>query len=238
MTANAALLKESVGDYYRWNLSVFPLKKQKRILDVGSGPGLYFDALMEYEPSLYFATDYSPSFVEDIRTSFSGRPGCKAGVLDLTADQLPAGILSERFDYVLCFDVIEHIQDDEKAVRNLVSLVKYTGAEGLFLRVPALQGIFGENDRTIGHYRRYSRKTLSTLLLRAGLDIRVIRYQNILGVLPWYIIGRMVKRPLAVSRREGRLFDKLVPVLRCMERIAPPPVGLSLYTLCTVRNLR
>lgn len=234
MSRNAELLKQSVGDYYRWNLSVFPMETHKRILDIGSGPGLYFDALMALEPVIYFATDYSDAFVAELRASFRGRPACRAGMLDLTAATLPPEIISQPFDYVLCFDVIEHIQDDEKAVRNLGRIVRATRAQWLFLRVPALQCIYGENDRVIGHYRRYSRDGLMRLLTRSGLRVRKIRYQNLLAILPWYVIGNWAKRSTAVSKGEGRLFNALVPFLRVMERLLPPPVGLSLYAICNV----
>lgn len=237
MIQNVSAIGDVVRNYCRWNLSVFPIEKKKRILDIGCGPCLYLDTILTYNPDLYLATDYSQNFLDMTRDRMKGLPNCRAERLDIINVIGSISVLaSEKFDYVLCFDVIEHLDDDITALKNIREIMSATGASNLFIRVPALPFIYGKNDEAIGHYRRYTKKSLSSALLVAGFELRRIKYQNFAGIIPWYIIGRICRRSLAVAPGEGRLFDRIVPVLRWAENIVPPPFGLSLYCEATLKN--
>lgn len=234
MTLNTESLLSTVKNYYRWNLSVFPMRKGSRILDLGCGSGLYLDAIVRYSPGFYLATDISPRFVERLRKRMTARKNCQAERVDFLADEISPVLMNQSFDYVLCFDVIEHIVDDVMALRRIRDIVLRTGRGVLFLRVPALPVIYGRNDEIIGHFRRYTVTALQEALTSAGFEISTIRYQNIAGVLPWFVIGKLMKRSLAVAPNEGRVFDAAVPLLRRFEKCFPPPIGLSIYCVATV----
>jgi SAM-dependent methyltransferase len=226
MSRNAESLQGG-NSYYQWNLDVFPIERGRRILDLGCGPGMYFKPIMTYAPELY-----SANYLKQIELLGHGNANCKTCLLDLLSHSLPEPLVGQRFDYAFCFDVLEHIKEDEKALRNIHRIMTVTGTEWLFLRVPALQFIYGTNDEAIGHFRRYSADSLTSLLQRCSFRIRRMRYHNILGIVPWYVIGRLVGRSLAVSANEGKMFNSIVPLLRFAERILPPPIGLSLYCIC------
>lgn len=230
MIQNASAIGDVVLNYCRWNLSVFPIKRGKRILDIGCGPCLYIDAILRYSPEIYLATDYSQNFLDMARKRMNGLPNCRTKRLDIfNPDRVIPFLSEQKFDYVLCFDVIEHLHDDIAALKNIYKIISATGSRNLFIRVPALPLIFGKNDGVIGHYRRYTKKSLKSALVAAGFEVTRIGYQNFAGIIPWFIIGRLCRRSLAVASGEGRLFDKIVPILRWIENIAPPPVGLSVY---------
>ncbi|MBN1292896.1 MAG: methyltransferase [Candidatus Latescibacteria bacterium] len=226
----------NINEFYRWNLVVFPFEKYKKILDLGCGPCLYYNELMFYSPNRYIATDYSEYYVSQMHQRFKNNPNCSAKKLDLTSSTLPDYLKNEKIDYVLCFDVLEHIDVHEKALENIHKIMTATGANFLFLRVPALPLIFGTNDKAIGHYRRYSKKELISLLKKYPFNIEKIHYHNFLGIIPWLIIGRVLKRSLAVTNTEGKIFNKIVPLLRFFEDLFPPPIGLSLYCICSLRD--
>lgn len=236
MTNNARALRGNTDNYVRWNLDVFGIEMGKRILDLGCGPGMYFDAIMEYSPSFYFGTDYSSSFLDEMQKLVSGRANCALSNLNLLDENAFLVFKGHSFDYVMFFDVLEHIENDAAALSNVAKIVSATGKGRLLVRVPALQAVYGENDRAIGHFRRYSKKGLRDLLKSSGFEVLKIGYQNIAGVLPWFIIGRGMKRDLAVSSGEGKLFDMLVPAFRAVERILPPPIGLSVYAICALKE--
>lgn len=222
------------NSFYEWNLGVFPIERGSRILDFGCGPGLYFEPIMKYAPEFYMATDYSANYLKQVEMLGQGHANCETCLLDLMSTSLPKTLVEQRFDYALCFDVLEHIQDDEKALQNIHRIMISTGTKLLFLRVPALQFIYGTNDKAIGHFRRYSTKSLMALMQRCSFRIQRIRYHNILGIIPWYLIGRVAGRSIAVSPNEGRMFNSIVPLLRFAENILPPPIGLSLYCICSL----
>lgn len=89
-------------------------------------------------------------------------------VADLTA--LPFKDLS--FDCIFCFDVLEHIENDIKAVNQIVSILE---DGGLFvLSVPLRPEFFNYYDEFFGHYRKYDIRDLFKLLRENNL--KMIRY--------------------------------------------------------------
>lgn len=234
MSKNAAVLEGHLSNYYKWNLKVFPIEKNKRILDLGCGPGIYLDEIMRYNPACYVGVDYSESNIDQIRKKFIYGAHCSAHCFSLTDRLQLKALAGSLFDYLLCFDVIEHIENDKEVLIRISELMRATKAEFLFLKVPALQPIYGKNDEAIGHYRRYSLHGLSKLLTESSFSIKEIRYQNMLGILPWYIKGSLLKKRQAVTCNEGRLFNSLVPIVSAVEKLLSPPIGLSLYSICSV----
>jgi 2-polyprenyl-3-methyl-5-hydroxy-6-metoxy-1,4-benzoquinol methylase len=137
MERNTQALVGRVGRYYRWNLDVFPLEKGMRILDVGAGLGLYLEALSQYEPERYVATDYSQRIVGQMGMKLEGMRGASAHILDVLHADSVANFGGSEFDCILCFDVLEHIDNHELAASNLANLMRLTRSNHLFLRVPA-----------------------------------------------------------------------------------------------------
>lgn len=88
-------------------------------------------------------------------------------------DVAPAGILC-------AFEVLEHIEDDLGTLQGWVRHVKPGGL--VVVSVPADPNRYGESDRAVGHYRRYTNEDLAALLRGAGLEaIRLRRYGYPLG---------------------------------------------------------
>ena len=82
-----------------------------------------------------------------------------------TAEALP--IDDESVDIAVACDVIEHLPDDEAAVRELVRVLRPGGLA--LVTVPAYPWLMGAHDRAVGHERRYTRPTLVDRVERAGL---------------------------------------------------------------------
>lgn len=132
MALNSEVLKAHANRYYTWNLSLFPIAPNSRILDIGCGFGLYFNPLMQLKPAQYTATDYSDSIVNFMKELMSEYPQCAVKKVDILAQSLPQEITKDKMDEVLCFDVLEHLENDELALQNLYHLVAATGAQHLF----------------------------------------------------------------------------------------------------------
>jgi SAM-dependent methyltransferase len=133
------------------------------------------------------------------------------------------------FDSVVLVNVLEHIENDEKALRSLMRLLRPGGTVVLY--VPALEGLYSDFDRRIGHHRRYRRAQLASVMLRAGLEPVDLRYVNTVGALAWWLMARKLRRsPTAGWAVE--LYDKaVVPVLRRLESGRRPPVGQSIFAV-------
>jgi len=90
-----------------------------------------------------------------------------------------------RFDLVCAFEVVEHIHDDVAALSEWRALLNAGGH--VLLSVPAHADQFGPHDELAGHYRRYDRDELITVLEKAGFSlVRLTSHGAGLGqVLEW-----------------------------------------------------
>lgn len=79
----------------------------------------------------------------------------------------------ERFDIICAFEVIEHIEEDEKVLTEWAYRLRSGGY--LLLSTPAFQHRFGPADEMAGHFRRYDPPVLVQLLGKAGLEDVVVR---------------------------------------------------------------
>jgi len=104
------------------------------------------------------------------------------------------------FDYVVAFEVLEHIAADAEALRSWARYLKLGGR--IIVSVPAHMHKFNEEDRAVGHHRRYERRQLQQLFETAGCtDTRIRSYGFPLAVLTRR--GNQVLTRLASSRKSA-----------------------------------
>lgn len=81
----------------------------------------------------------------------------------------------EQFDVVCAFEVLEHVEDDAAALADWREQIRPGG--WLVLSVPAWQHRWGAHDEHAGHFRRYERDGLTSLVSRAGFSgVKVLCY--------------------------------------------------------------
>lgn len=116
-------------------------------------------------------------------------------------DRLTHGVIEHRRDLpddiegaiVLLMDVLEHVPDDGEFLRSVVGRCR--GRNRVFITVPALESLWSDKDEYLGHYRRYSLKSLASLA--AAADIRITRAYYLFGLfLPGaYVTCRLLNGP-------------------------------------------
>src|SRR5262245_16886910 len=164
-----------------------------------------------------------PHYLAALARTFSGDE--RVAVVRYDLDHPPPPELAGRsFDTVVAVNVIEHVRDDAALIASLASVLRLRGR--LVVYVPAGPFAYGSLDHALGHYRRYTRATLSGLLAAAGLEVETPRYFNLFGLLGWTINGRLLRRT-QLSRFQVGAFERLVPLLRLEDRVRLP-FGLGL----------
>ena len=83
-------------------------------------------------------------------------------------------IFGKRYDYIMAFEVLEHIEDDASCLKNWWNLLNQNGR--LLISVPAHSSKWGASDVAVGHYRRYEREGMSRLLVNSGF--RALHFWN------------------------------------------------------------
>lgn len=134
-----------------------------RVLEMGCGPG----ALL-YDLSL---RGFEGTGVETSTRSLEIAPQLLAETAAVTV-QPHEPAKGERYDYLLAFEVLEHIEDDVGALRRWLDFLKPGGR--VLVSVPAHRRRWNVTDICAGHFRRYDREDVLRLFTDAGLQPRRI----------------------------------------------------------------
>jgi len=144
-----------------------------------------------------------------------------------------------RFDLILATDIIEHVEDDLSALRELCRVLR--PGQHLLLTVPAFSLLWGLEDDVSHHKRRYRLPEILEKLRRADLVPVQHFYFNYLLFLP-ILATRYLMRILNVKvATEGELNTEwlnrmLMPLFRLDVRTAArlrPPIGVSALVVAT-----
>lgn len=206
------------------------------ILSVGCGPAEGLEWLLQFagQGGTVTGLDIDPAHG-------AGAPD-RVKFVAGTLDAVP--FTKASFDVVLALDVLEHMEDDLAALQEAIRLLKADGL--LVITVPALPFLWGRQDIVSGHWRRYTRKSITSLLQRAGLTHYKISYFNTL-LFPVVSAIRAVRRLFGTAHRarsdfaDGRpgMLNNALSWLFSLERYLvfriPMPVGISLLATCRLR---
>ncbi len=207
-------------NYHRWILDRFAPYLGQQVAEVGAGIGSVSKLLLERP--LVQLTSFEPSrnLYPRLEETLRGEPrATPRSCFFHERDK------SERFDSVVYLNVLEHIADDRSEVAAVYEALNPGGY--LLIFVPALQWLYSEFDQQLEHYRRYSPRSLARPVVEAGFEIRLLKYFDIAGILPWFVMCKLFRTP--PGGRSVALYDKIVvPAMQIAEGILSPPMGKNL----------
>jgi SAM-dependent methyltransferase len=177
------------------------------VLEVGAGVGGTTKALRGARRSSWLCLEPDPHLAVHLSEAFAAEnpPAAHAVRVGYVADLAPG----RRFDTILYFDVLEHIEDDRRELRLAADRLRPGGH--LVVLSPAHAFLFSPFDRAIGHYRRYD-KVMFRSLAPAGLRLVELTYLDSAGML-LSLANRLLLRSSAPSRNQVLFWDRWV--VRC-----------------------
>ena len=192
------------------------------ILEAGAGIGGTTSFLCDGSQASWTCLEPDPEFANEIRTKIqSGTLPQICRVLTGTIADTPQGFV---FDCILYIDVIEHIEDDRAEIRRAWSNLRPGGH--LLILVPAHQFLFSSFDKSIGHFRRYSRKSLA---IAVGSDLKYKRliYLDSAGFAA-SAANRFIMKKSIPGINEIRFWDRaLVPASQILDPLFAWSFGKS-----------
>jgi SAM-dependent methyltransferase len=213
-------------NYFAWQHRLIQNELGRRVLEVGCGVGNFTSMLLDRDAVI--AVDVQPGCIERLKLRFADRPNLRSFECDVLAPEF-RDLAKFHPDSAVIVNVLEHVEDDQAALRAVASVLTPGGT--IVLLVPAFQALYGPIDKNLGHHRRYSRAAIRQLAQRAGLRIRKLHYLNSIGFFGWWTNAHILKRE-AQSERQIEIFDRyLVPPMSALERLIPPPFGQSLLAV-------
>ena len=132
------------------------------------------------------------------------------------------------YDVVFASHVLEHIKEDDEALKNMFTLLKKHGK--LILLVPAHKILFSDFDKLLGHWRRYDKKLLGRKLSSVGLKRVLLRYINFSSAFGWLIFLKFTKWR-EIPKKQLGIFDFFGKIFLWPENFIEPPFGLSVLAI-------
>ncbi len=205
------------ADYYRWLAErVRPYIKGK-VLEIGAGIGNFAQFARE-TASEYHVSDIDPRLTEKLSEQFDHV---------FSWDIFTPFPNSTLYDTVVILNVVEHLEDDRAALESLNARLKAGG--NLVLMVPALQFLYGTMDRSFGHFRRYTKHSISNLISSSGFTLLKSEYVNVIGMFGWFLYGKILRKQNLPTQLCSK-FNLVVPLLK-MERPIARFMGLSVVVV-------
>jgi len=204
-------LLQKASRYNGWVYQMLRPHLGRDILEVGSGIGNMTRYFLGH--GRVTASDISPFCIRELTRSFADYESVKVRSLDISRNSYPE---LEIYDTIVCLNVLEHIENDVVALKNMHSLLKPRGR--LLLYVPANPRLYCEIDRGVGHFRRYQLEELSDKMKQAGFRVSHSRHHNILGALGWWINGKVLGKKM-INATDVGAFDMLLPLVKLQDRM-------------------
>lgn len=212
-----------MSNYYDWILETFEPFVYGSVIEYGAGTGVVSERLYPLSDRLVLVEPVA-KFVQALQDRF--RNNLNVAIVCGSIEQHALGAAAGTFDTAVIVNVLEHIENDREALTALFHVLKPGGH--LLVFVPAVKGLMSKLDRLFGHFRRYRRGELLEKIADAGGETQVCRYFDLIGVLPWFVLNR-VMGATTFDPRLIRFHDRfVVPISRAIERHVTLPIGKNI----------
>jgi SAM-dependent methyltransferase len=111
-----------------------------------------------------------------------------------------AGFLKDSIDSVGLFDVVEHIEDDLKFMKNINNFLNKDGL--VYITVPAHKMLWSKEDDDAGHFKRYTLKSMGQLLKDSGFKVEYSTYFFSILPLPIFLL-RTIPSKLGLNKNSN-----------------------------------
>lgn len=224
----------TLANYRKYQYNLIKKHIKGKVLEVGSGDRGFTNQLIinnqeleiiSIEPSDTFFNKYSSITNYPKNITFLNED-----IFNLSPD------IIGKFDTIIFIHVLEHIENDSAAILKAKELLNKGGK--ILIEVPALPFLFSNHDKSLGHYRRYTKKLLSKAIQQSDLTLVKLWYQDPVGVLGSFIYFKLLNKTLDSSagtdlvKNQGSIYDKyIIPFEEKLEKVITFPFGLSLTAI-------
>lgn len=187
----------------------------EKILDAGCGEGTLLFRLARKGYSV-IGLDQSEEFVESLRKqiqTYKLEPFIEVHLGSV--DALP--LADSSMPSIVCAEVLEHLQDESPTLAEFSRILQPDGH--LFITVPANPQMWSSWDQMAGHYRRYSRDDITSVLRENGFRVSYIRSWGFpLG----YLYEKYLFHPW-MAKHSGGAKPTSSPITRTIKELVTKP---------------
>ncbi len=216
----------SAKNYYNWIISEFGPYLKGNVAEVGAGAGTFTKYILSKDIDSLIAVEPSEEMFPILRERMKdeGKVRVHNGFFSEAVQDKP-----ESLNTAVYINVMEHVEHDLDELKAVHKALKPGGHVCIY--VPALPWLYGTFDEQVGHYRRYTKKDLREKLEAAGFEVKMLHYSDWIGILPWLVSFRILKKK-DLAPGQVSIYDKLIiPLIRFQERFIKPPIGKNIWAV-------
>ena len=224
--------KSQNNDYEGWELNYFDNAKNFRlyqlnlikkflngnVAEVGPGNGKNLSQYINI-PSEINLFEPSKKLYKNLRKKFK-----KNKKINIYNKNFRSNL--KKYDAILYLDVLEHIKNDRLEIKHAFKSLKKGGM--LIINVPAFNYLYSEFDRDVGHFRRYSKKSLLRIFVNLKFKILKLVYYDVVG----YFLSLMSKILVTNYKRNFakkiKLWNSLIWLSIILDKLIQYRFGKSL----------
>ena len=222
------------GNYYKWIAKKIKPYLGTRVVEVGAGVGSFSKHIDGLGKKELLLLEPSKKMFDLLNQNVSVFVNKNVHVENSYLSDATKKIKDFSPDTFVYINVFEHIKDDVAEMKYIANNLSSDGHVVIF--VPALQSLYSNFDRSIDHYRRYTKKSIRALINDADLEVVRLQYMDMPGILPWWFSFVLMKRtklvPLLVKTYDGLC----VPIIRVLETFIQPPVGKNILLVAAKKS--
>lgn len=172
---------------------ILQYSKPGKCLDFGAGIGTFSEMVQdELSPECFEIDEKQNKVLKD-----------KGMVVHENFDSL-----QEKYQYIFSLNVIEHIEEDESVIKQLLEKLEKGGR--LFIFVPAFNHLYSDFDKALGHHRRYNKASLLKLFEGTPSKIIQLQYFDFMGYLAALTFKFLSMKSDSVSKEKIKFFDRFL----------------------------
>lgn len=198
----------------------------KSVLEVGAGLGANTPYLIGPQQESWLGLEPDAALCTQISTTLANEPwrGKVRTIIGFLKD-VPA---AETFDTLLYIDVLEHIEDDHAEMCAAFARLKPGGK--VIVLSPAHPALYTPFDKAIGHFRRYTRKTLRACTPPGAKLVSMFALDSV-GLMA-SVANKLFLHQSMPTVDQVKLWDtKLVPLSRLADPVIGYGIGKSLIAI-------
>lgn len=168
-------------------------KNKLSALEIGCGTGFVLKELQKIQSLKLYGAEI---LLNGLKLAAQRVPDAEFIQLDATNMQFVS-----EFDIICTFDVLEHIEEDEKAIYNIYKALKGKGL--FFITVPQYPFLWAEIDELSNHKRRYVKSELYEKLRKPGFEI-LYSTSFVFSLFPVMVLSRSLNRNSKSGKKEKK----------------------------------
>jgi SAM-dependent methyltransferase len=196
------------------------------VLEVGAGIGSNTRVMRRCARGRWVCLEPDADLAAQLHENTGGVEGAER--VESVCGTLSSLDASERFDAIVYIDVLEHIEDDAGEIQLAASRLRAGGR--IIVLSPAHQFLFTAFDQSIGHFRRYDRRSLRRIT-PPGLHTEALFYLDACGILA-NGANQLLLRQSMPTQAQIAFWDRwIVSASRALDPLLGYSVGKSIIAV-------